>query len=610
MPGLVGLIGNMPRGHALLKLEQMLDALSYESFYSRGTYSNEELGFYAGWVVHPDSFCDGLPAQTENGNLTLLLSGEVFASRDTVAADIGEEDSNVRQLAAQCERLGDRFFSELNGTFSGLIADSRVGTVSLFNDRLGYEKVFYCKDSADGNFCFSSEAKALLRVVPQSRDLDRHGLAQFLQYGCTFGDKTIYKGISLLPPASVWKFSGRKSTPAKTTYFHPQDWQIDSTLDSQTYQQRFGDTFCKVLPKYFAGKLRPSLSLTGGWDTRMILAGHHLEPKMLPCYTFAGPSGDTVDVQQARKVAEAVHQDYSVLRLQSDFFGSFADHAEKTIYVSDGYGGIGLSHEIYLNRLARDVAGVRLTGNFGSEVLRGVTTFKETPLQHQWYVGELSHELHNAKEEFNSTRRESSAAQFATFKEIPQKLATTARLANSQLPFRTPFMDIEILRLACACPPGISGTSLPPWFVGQLRPDLLLIPTDQGESPRSGGLGGSLRKAWFKGTFKLDYWASEGAPGLLGHAIDDWRFDRLLPRRHRYLDYRRWLRGPLKRYTEDLLTGSNSFSTGLIGRKAVDQLLKEHVTGKRNALADITALMNLELINRCLLRAPQEVHSV
>jgi asparagine synthase (glutamine-hydrolysing) len=585
-----------------------LDALNYEPFYSRGVYLNEELGLYAGWVVHPKSFCEGLPAKSQDGLLSLLLSGEVFNSPDRTGRAT-EQSWNVRQLPYLCETLRDRFIPSLNGTFSGVIADSRSGTLSLFNDRLGYDKVYYCEDAGSNAFCFSSEAKALLRVVPQSRQFDRQGLAQFLQYGCTFGDRTLYTGVSLLPPASVWKFSPRRSTPEKRTYFQLQDWQIDSSIDLRGYQQRFATTFCKALPGYFGGELRPSLSLTGGWDTRMILAGHHLEPRTLPCYTFAGPSGDTVDVQQARKVAEAVHQDYSVLRLQGDFFDNFADHAQKTVYVSDGYGGIGLSHEIYLNRLARGVAGLRLTGNFGSEVLRGVSTFKEIRLDPEWYQGSLGPDLRNTRQEVNSTMRENNAARFAVFREIPLKLATIARLANSQLPVRTPFLDIDILRLACVCPPETSGTSLPPSFVGQLRPDLLEIPTDQGESFHSHSVAAVLRSLWFKGTFKLDYRAREGGAGYLSRAVDDWGFDRLLPKRHRYLEYRKWLRGSLKGYAEELLDGSNTFAAGLIGRKAVARMLKEHLTGTRNALPDITALMNMELIGKCLLRPPREVQA-
>jgi asparagine synthase (glutamine-hydrolysing) len=345
-----------------------------------------------------------------------------------------------------------------------------------------------------------------------------------------------------------------------------------------------------------------ALSLTGGWDTRMILAARRFEPKALPCYTFAGLSGDTVDVSQARKVAAAVDQDYFVLRLERDFLDNFAEHAEKTMYVSDGYAGICLTHEIYLNRLARDVSHVRLTGNFASEILRGVSTFKEVPLQDAWYQGELAQELRQSKEEYRDAIDKSHSARFAVFREIPWKLATSLHLANSQLQVRTPFLDNELLRLACIRPADISGSFVPASLVKCLRPALLDIPTDRGESGVTSGLAEALRKVWFKGTFKLDYWATEGTPDFLTYPVDYWRVNRFLPVRHKFLNYRQWLHGPLKDYTQDLLTGSNGFAGNLVGPATVRRILKEHASGTRNTLSDITALMNLELINKRLFR--------
>src|SRR5262249_17406474 len=156
-------------------------------------------------------------------------------------------------------------------------------------------------------------------------------------------------------------------------------------------------------PRYFTGKLTAGVSLTGGWDTRMIMACHAAPPRTLPCYTFAGFSDDTLDVRQAREVARLAQQEYSVLRLGRDFLENFAEHAEKTIYVSDGNGTVSLSHELYLNRLARNVATARITGNFGSEALRGMTTFKELPLRSNSYPAEVRAEIACYKDRWKSS---------------------------------------------------------------------------------------------------------------------------------------------------------------------------------------------------------------
>jgi asparagine synthase (glutamine-hydrolysing) len=605
MPGFVGLVGNIRREEAELRVEQMLDALTHTPSFRRGLYSNEELGLYAGWVAHPGSYSDNMPVCTRDKEISLLLSGEIFTSPDqlrTLSAIHNFGESDASRLVYLYEDLGDRFYEQLNGTFSGLVADSRNRKLCLFNDRLGYDKLYHARDPLSSVFYFSSEAKALLRVLPATREFHPEGLTQFLRYGCTFNETTLYRGICLLPPASVWEFSPRSSVPSMRTYFRPLDWEVSAGVSPNVLQEQFIETFCEVLPRYFEGQLQPSLSLTGGWDTRMILAGHRVQPRTLPCYTFAGLSGDTMDVRQARKVANVAGQEHVVLRLGSDFIENFAEHAEKTVYVSDGYGTVSQSHEIYLNRLARDISPLRLTGNFGSEVIRGVTTFKEIPLRPEWFAGELKKELHGSEEQWKNARADGNVARFAVFKEIPWRLATIARLANSQLQVRTPYLDNEILRLACTYP-AICTQRLPLSLVKKLRPDLAGIPTDRGQSATNHALSETFRRAWYTGTFKLDYWLSEGLRGRLSSTIDSLDLDWLLPRRHKYLDYRRWLRGPLRPYLEETLRGKNTLVSGIVGAKGVDRIVSDHTTGRANDLTDINALLTLELVHKCLLRA-------
>jgi asparagine synthase (glutamine-hydrolysing) len=600
MPGIAGLIGQMRREEAVRRVQEMLEVMNDEPFYSTGLYVNEQLGLYAGWVVHRNSFCDCMPARSEDGSITLLLHGEVFTSDDQLAFLRRKghrlSESDASHLVPLYDELGDGFFEKLNGMFCGVVANSRTRKLQLFNDRLGFEKMYCCEE--DGVFHFSSQAKSLLQVIPRTRQFDRQGLAQFLAYGCTLDGTPLYKGVSQLPPGSVWEFAP-KSPVRKRAYFQPEDWQIDRSISSQAFQESFNETFRKVLPKYFEGKLSAGISLTGGWDTRMIMAGHHAQPGQLPCYTFAGLSGETADVRQARKVAEVVKQNHSVLRLQEDFLTNFAQHAEKTVHVSDGYGGVCLSHEIYLNRLARGIAGFRVTGNFGSEVLRGMSTFKQIPLKSEWFHGELRTDISGVIEGWTA-RKEPDATRFAIFKEIPWKHMATVSLANSQLPVRSPFLDNEILKLACVCPPSVRrDKALPISWIRSENSMLLSVSTDRGESGES-SLFGAFAQAFCSGTFKLDYLLCEGMPDFFQAIVDPAGLHRMLPLRHKYLDYRRWFRGPLRGYVEAVLGSGNTFVSGLVGRKAVERMLRDNASGARNELSDINALMTLELIHQRL----------
>jgi asparagine synthase (glutamine-hydrolysing) len=607
MAGIVGVIGPKRSKEAEAQVDQMLQTMAHESFYRRGKFVNEELGLYVGWLVHPDSFCDCMPVQSADRSVTIVLSGEVFTS-DEQLRSLRSNGHNVNassagHLSNLYEVFGDLFFKELNGTFSGIVIDSKFGKLQLFNDRMGFEKLYFSEDPENGLFHFASESKAILRVKPCLRQFDWQGLAQFLNFGCTLEERTLFKGISLLPPGSVWEFSPGASV-RKRTYFRSQHWQIDPSIGPESFQAKFDESFCRVLPRYFEGRLRPGISLTGGWDTRMIVASHPAEPGTLPCFTFANATGDTVDVQIARKVAKLFQQEHVVLRLQSDFLDNFAEHAERAVYVSDGNADVCLSHEIYLNRLARHVSGSRITGNFGSEVLRGVSTFKELPSRSAWAEGDLKKEIAQSKEQW-VTLNEIDETVFAVFKEIPWKLAASFRLANSQLPTRAPFLDNDILKLACITHLSVRrASSFPASLVRSHSPQFLTVPTDRGEAGNISPLRRKFRKAFYEGTFKIDYLLNEGMPNYFPLVLDGLHLHRILTLGHKYLEYRRWFRRPLRRYTSEMLDDGNSFVSGIVGRKAVQRVLGEHVSGVKNQLDVISVWLTLELINKKLLRVP------
>jgi asparagine synthase (glutamine-hydrolysing) len=601
MPGIAGLIGNIRKEEGLRRVEAMLQAMTYEPFYSTGVYSNEQLGVYAGWVVHPNSFSDCMPVRSADGRTVLLLDGEVFNSTDQ-SGELPRIDASY--LAQLYEDHGEAFFEKLNGTFSGMVVNSTDRSVKLFNDRLGFQKT-YCFEDSRGLFYFSSEAKSLLCIEPSTREFDREGLAQFLGYGCTFGEKTLYKGISLMPAASVWEL--RPNTPVKKkTYFRPSDWQVETPIDTNSFYEKFTETFQKVVPRYFSSP-GAAVSLTGGWDTRMILACLRPGRGQHPCYTFGGISGESLDVRLAREIAKVAGQDHTVLRLQSDFLTDFGMHAEKTVYVGDGYSDVCYTHEIYLNRMARGISGVRVTGNFGSEILRGMTTFKEIGLRPD-YLRDFGIEISKAKEQWINDD-ETNRAAFAIFKEIPWKLTAVSRLAESQLSLRSPYLDNEVLKLACQYPSLVGLDSrLPAALVKQVCPGLLSVETDRGEAGLKGPLRSALSSVFNSVIFKLDYLLTEGTPDFVSILSDAVSADYLLPVRHKFLEYRRWFRGPLRGYVEDTLRGNHTFVSGLFGKKVVERTLADNASGLRNELVDINMLLTLELTNKCLLRQPDDLN--
>ena len=184
----------------------------------------------------------------------------------------------------------------------GLILDLRDNKIVLFNDRYGLNRIYYHGD--EERFYFASEAKCLLKVLPGLRRLSCASLGELFSCGCTLQYRSLFEGVNILPGASKWTFQ-RQQPVKKESYFDYKDWENQPPLSVLDYYDNLKETFERILPRYLRGDRQIGLSLTGGLDSRMILACADAQPSTLPCYTFGGMYRECADVRLAKKLARA-----------------------------------------------------------------------------------------------------------------------------------------------------------------------------------------------------------------------------------------------------------------------------------------------------------------
>ena len=418
MPGIVGCITRLPRERAEQMLLQMLEPLYHEDFYVGGTWADESQGVYIGWVAREGSFSARMPLRNERGDVSLVFSGEEFPEPD-VAQRLkkrGHEfDANGPSYLVHLSEEDPSFPAGLNGRFHGLLIDRNQRTAVLFNDRYGMHRIYYY-ESRD-TFYFAAEAKAILAVCPETRRTDARALGEFVACGCTLENRSLFEGIHALPGGSRWVFRSG-SLARKEKYFEPKHWENQERLEPEPYYQEIRKVFSRNLPRYFDGPERVAMSLTGGLDTRMIMAWQKREGGSLPCYTFGGMRRDCQDVLVARQVASACGQPFDIIPVGNEFLSRFSHYAERAVYLTDGCVDVSRAPDLYLNETARDFAPVRMTGNYGSEVLRRVRAFKADEPGEGLFASELVGYIRQAKETFASQLGGNSVS-FAAFKQGP-----------------------------------------------------------------------------------------------------------------------------------------------------------------------------------------------
>src|SRR5438132_494601 len=369
MPGIIGVIEKARLPNPSLLLQEMVKCMGKDAALCAGTFSATKLRAHIGWVSRKES-SDCLPLWNEAGNVCLLFSGETFSDHTTNGAPKRVENAsglnNANSPLDLYEELGQEFVGHLNGVFSGVLLDLRENKLLLFNDRYGLGRVYFHEN--DQAFYFASEAKALLKVVPALRAIDPTGLAEFFSCGHPLDNRTLFSGIRLMPGGSVWTWNADKKT-SRHAYFDPTIWENQPTLSSEQFYDRLKEVFTRIVPRYFSGPQPVAMSITGGLDSRMIMAAMKPQPGSLKCYTFGGMYRDSADVKIGRSLAQACGQSFKVLPLTPDFFAQFPDLAAEAVRRTDGAMDVTGAAGLYLNRLARDIAPVRMTGNYGGEIL-------------------------------------------------------------------------------------------------------------------------------------------------------------------------------------------------------------------------------------------------
>ena len=590
-----------PREWAEPQLLLMVSALCHESFYTTGVLCDQARGIYVGWVARKHSFCDGMPVWNEAKDVSLVFSGEEFPEPGTTERLKKEGHVVGAEAPAYLVHLYEEdpsFPTGLNGRFHGLLTDRTRGTATLFNDRYGMHRLYY--HEAKDAFYFAGEAKAILAVRPELRRTDPRGLGEFVTVGCVLENRTLFDRIRVLPPASAWAFRGG-AIERKGTYFQARQWEEESPLEPEAYYSEIRRVFSCNLPRYFAGPERVGMSLTGGLDTRMIMAVHAPPSGSLPCYTFGGMFRDCQDVIVAREVARACGQTHQVIPVGQQFLSCFAKYAQRTVYLTDGCTDVSHSPDLYANERAREVAPVRMTGNYGGEILRRVRAFKPQHPSSAIFVPDLATHFRAAAASY-AELIQSHPLTFAAFRQAPWHHYGLLALEQSQLGLRSPFLDNAFVRTVYRAPPSaLASDEISLRLIADGNPALMQIRTDRGLGGRRRlGAQPALRNL-IEFSVKAEYAYDYGMPqrvAQIDHVFSKLHLERLFLGRHKFYHFRLWYRDHLSGYLKETLLDRRSLSRAYLNRDAVETIVRSHVKGNRNYTLDLHKLLTLEIIHR------------
>jgi len=607
MPGIFGTLRTHAQPASASVLEQMLKSMAHEPSFASGTFADDKMNLHIGWTGHPGGFADCLPVWNERRDVCLFFTGEHLADHQQAVDGLRARGHQCGALNASClvhlyEEHGLDFLQSLNGWFAGVLLDLREGKVVLFNDRYGLSRIYY--HEGPGGFYFSSEAKALLRVLPQLRQVDATSLGEFFSCGCALQNRSLFTGVSYLPGGSVWTF--RPGQPAKKeTYFRPETWENLPELSVEDYYEKLRETFSRVLPRYFSGCERAGVSLTGGVDSRMVMAWAKHAPGSLSTYTFGGTYRDCGDVRIAREVARLCRQSHEVIPVGTDFLKQFPALAAKTVFITDGAMDVSGAADLFVNRVAKQISPVRMTGNYGGEVLRSIVAFKPMPIDQGNFDPGFRSSFQKAAQTYAGELAGQRRLSFVAFKQVPWHHFSRLGLELSQLTLRSPFLDNELVALSFQVPKEhATSNALALRLINDGNPALAKLGTDRGLLHKSVPVVTKIQHLYREFTFRAEYAYDYGMPDWLVRADNAFRplhLERLFLGRHKFYHFRYWYRNQLAPYLKEVLLDSRTLSRPYLERRHVEQMVLDHTSGRGNHTLDIHRILSSELMQRQLI---------
>jgi hypothetical protein len=236
--------------------------------------------------------------------LRLFLDGEILFLDQQPTRDRGASEAELAQVARLYRRHGGGFWEHLDGNFCLVIQDGSLVRIGV--DPAGTRSVYWWV--CDGVLAFHTHLLDLAPWFPESLDEDAGAIGNLLACGCYPPGATAYRDLHHLRPGFHLAFEGGSARVDR--HFHPMSDPPEDGAPTSVAAEELGVVLADSIGAAWRAAERPVLPLSGGIDSRYILAevARQAEDlRLIRTITWGeDPGRSGSDAVVARRVAAAI----------------------------------------------------------------------------------------------------------------------------------------------------------------------------------------------------------------------------------------------------------------------------------------------------------------
>jgi len=275
MCGIVGIFNLAGQPVSPAVLQAMTNRLTHRGPDGEGTHLDRALGLgHRRLAILDLSEAGRQPMATPDGRYVISFNGEIYNFRELrreleAAGRIFHSRCDTEVLLQAYAHWGRGCLNRLNGMFAFAVWDRQARELLLARDRYGIKPLYYaqCGDA----FLFTSEIKALT-VHPAFRtEVDREALLEYFTFQNFFTDRTLFKGVRLLPAGS-WMAVSAAAVGAPVSFWDYSFEEPAQATDEQAYREELDRLLQQAVSRQLVSDVEVGAYLSGGMDSGTVTA--------------------------------------------------------------------------------------------------------------------------------------------------------------------------------------------------------------------------------------------------------------------------------------------------------------------------------------------------
>ena len=317
--------------------------------------------------LEPDYFSENYH---EDEQFVVLIDGYVSE---------GPGQNVAKSILSRYRDSGNAFVHKLNGESNIVVHDKKSNEVKVFTDRFASRPFYFYE--GDGELIASNEIKSILPHI--KKEISPEGFLEYFLFFHNVDDRTIYKGIKAVMPASILSVN-------ENGFKAEQYWKVSfssSRIKVKDYAFRVKEVLEKGAEKRYTNRQMIGLGLSGGLDSRLIAA---TIPEEMRKGVFVRTYGskDTPEIAIATQIFERLH--FKEHLVHEPFDIKFFDFLFSSIWRTEGQIPFWGLKSITQHNWLKDKMHYNLPGHF-SDVLTGksLRPFMFAPKSRTKFIDEL-----------------------------------------------------------------------------------------------------------------------------------------------------------------------------------------------------------------------------